>query len=364
MFADGDDDDETIQSQIDKKLLIILVDGLRPDYIERDKALKGFPRLAKNGVHAKVDPIHPASSFPNHFSIVTGLYAESHGFIDNYIRDKSSGDLFLLGRLTGNTSIASWYSQNEPLWVTAEKHKVKSALNRWTRCETSDNPRKRPTPHLCEPHVFLTAKEERIRMRVDIERTLQDFVEHKYRLAMIYYKLVDEAGHKYGPQSRVTKQAVRDIDEMIYDLQDLIIKLDLSDDVNLYVLSDHGMLSTKGFTPIELDDIVDMNDVELVLGDGAIVQLMAERGKHNKVRETNVHCNPLLKCILPKIYKKLRGANIRGLNVYEKANIPARFHIKNHKNLLPIYLTADKGYYIVTVMVRGGLHDCLIFPSI
>ena len=90
-------------------------------------------------------------------------------------------------------------------------------------------------------------------------------------------------GHKYGPQSRVTKQAVRNIDEILYDLQDMLTKNDLDDEVNVYVVSDHGMISTKKFKTIELDDYIDMNDVELVLGSGAAVQLLAERGKHAEV---------------------------------------------------------------------------------
>lgn len=91
------------------------------------------------------------------------------------------------------------------------------------------------------------------------------------------------AGHKYGPQSSYTKQAVRDVDEILYDLQDLLVKNDLVDEVNVYILTDHGMMSSKNTKQIELDDYIDMNDVELVLGEGASVQILAEKGKHIKV---------------------------------------------------------------------------------
>lgn len=129
----------------------------------------------------------------------------------------------------------------------------------------------------------------------------------------------------------MTKQAVRDIDEILYDLHDRIIKADLDDEVNVYIVSDHGMINTRKYKTIELDDYVDMNDIELVLGMGSSMQLMAERGKHSE------------------IFKTLQQANIKGLNVYEKSSIPERFHLKEDRDLLPIYLTVDKGYRIIPV---------------
>lgn len=81
----------------------------------------------------------------------------------------------------------------------------------------------------------------------------------------------------------MTKQAVRDIDEILYDLQDMLTKKDLDDEVNVYVLSDHGMIDAKRFKSIHLETIVDFNDVELVLGAGATVQMLAEKGKHAEV---------------------------------------------------------------------------------
>lgn len=76
---------------------------------------------------------------------------------------------------------------------------------------------------------------------------------------------------------------MRDLDEALYDLQDMLVKNDLDDEVNVYVISDHGMISTRNFKTIQLDDLVDMNDIELVLGMGSHMQILAERGKHSQV---------------------------------------------------------------------------------
>src|SRR5690625_5026358 len=104
----------------------------------------------------------------------------------------------------------------------------------------------------------------------------------------------------------------------------MLVKADLDDEVNLYVLSDHGMLSRKGVSVIHLSQLVDMNDIELVLGQGASVQLLPEPDKHAAV------------------YRRLRQANVAGLNVYQRSSIPERFQLRAHRNLLPIYLTADR----------------------
>lgn len=175
---------------------MILLDGFRYDYVQRDqKGLKGLPRLARNGVYARqVDPVHPASSYANYYSIVTGLYAESHGFIDNLIRDKTTGKLFL-GHPHENASDSHWWTSAEPIWVTAEKHRIKSALFGWPGCEVhSSNPKRRPQPSICVPYEKLSAKTEQKLLRNWFEKIVLDFREHRYRLAMVYHESIDATG--------------------------------------------------------------------------------------------------------------------------------------------------------------------------
>jgi len=158
--------------------------------------LKGFPRIAKQGVYAReVHPVHPSKSYPNFYSILTGLYPESHGFVDNYIRDKTTGDLFLMAPHP-NTSHHHWWTQAEPLWVTAEKYKVKTAIYGWSGCQVhTDNNKKWPPVTICEPYDgYLGAKKEMARFRSWLAKISTDFKEHKYRLAMVYFEGVDHSG--------------------------------------------------------------------------------------------------------------------------------------------------------------------------
>ena len=177
--------------------MIILVDGFRHDYVKRDKALKGFPRMAKHGVYAKeVNPVHPSKSYPNYYSILTGLYPESHGFIGNNIRDKATGEIFL-GSPNVNASNAHWWTGAEPLWVTAEKHRIKTAVYGWDGCQVrTENSKKRPPVHVCEPYNGYpgSPRKEKERFRGWLDRIVEDFKDHKYRLAMTYYESVDYTG--------------------------------------------------------------------------------------------------------------------------------------------------------------------------
>lgn len=152
--------------------------------------------MAKQGVYAKeVEPVHPSRSYPNYYSILTGLYPESHGFIDNYIRDKPTGDIFL-GSPHPNASNVHWWDGAEPLWVTAEKHRIKTAVYGWDGCQVKgENPKKRPSVHVCEPYGgYPGVRREKEQFRGWLEVITEDFKEHKYRLAMTYYESVDYSG--------------------------------------------------------------------------------------------------------------------------------------------------------------------------
>lgn len=196
-----------MKSQAAHKLLIILVDGFRHDYVTRDlAALKGFPRLAKSGVYAKeVTPVHPSDSYPNYYSILTGLYPESHGFIGNTIRDRSTGQIFL-GSPHPNASSAHWWTSAEPLWWTAERHRIKTAVYGWDGCQVrvlegensgkkKSSKKKIPPLTVCEPYSgHPGTQREKERFRGWLETITEDFTEHKYRLAMAYYENVDKSG--------------------------------------------------------------------------------------------------------------------------------------------------------------------------
>ena len=192
-FSDSTTNSVAKNPENNSKLLIILVDGFRWDYVARDKTLKGFPKIAQNGVSAKyVKPIFPENSYPNWYSITTGRYAENHGFIQNYMYDNVTHELFLMSPAP-NCSHPYWWTQSEPLWITAEKNDIKTAMYVWDGCQvTIDGV---SVTH-CEPYHSVS---ENITIANNETRNygqqiLDDFAADKYRLALLYHEFVDHTG--------------------------------------------------------------------------------------------------------------------------------------------------------------------------
>ncbi|XP_015929500.1 glycerophosphocholine cholinephosphodiesterase ENPP6 [Parasteatoda tepidariorum] len=315
------------------KLLLILVDGCRWDYPDMAK-LPGFKKLAENGVRAPyVTPIFPSNSYPNWYTIVTGLYAENHGFVQNMMYDSYFGDFFLMGP-NDTASVPHWWDSAEPLWITAEKNGLRSALYWWDGCQVEIRGRK---PTYCRKYKYVGYSWSTVNddTKDALLVALQLMEKNEVQLVQIYYESVDFNGHKYGPNSFERKQAVKDIDNILDLAQREISRRRLHDKVNLVALSDHGMTSTdsRGLNVINLQQLVDVSDIKYMVYYGATSMLLPCEGKTEK------------------LYEELKG--ITGLHVYLKEEIPEHYHIRNNRLTLPILLVASKNYYIKGLDIPG-----------
>lgn len=305
-----------------------MVDGVRWDYIDRDPELKGFPRMQTNGVKAEyVKPIYPSNSYPNWYSIVTGLYAEKHGFVQNYMYDQEKEDYFEMAPKP-NASHEHWWNKAQPLWITAEKNGIKTAMYWWDGCQVSISGIK---PSVCKPYQ---SKFNTTELKPDAEGlkdVLSWFEKSKDNgLALVYYEKVDSVGHSWGPNSDQVKKAVREIDNIINIFQNELESSGMVDKVNFVIVSDHGMADSnpENTVIIKLEEHNVVQDIKLMLDKGSATMILPIEGKENE------------------LYDRLKSANIKGLHVYKKADIPDYFHLKNNKLVLPILLVADEGYYI------------------
>ncbi|CAG2174264.1 unnamed protein product, partial [Oppiella nova] len=375
-FSDSATNSVAKNPENNSKLLIILVDGFRWDYVARDKTLKGFPKIAQNGVSAKyVKPIFPENSYPNWYSITTGRYAENHGFIQNYMYDNVTHELFLMspnsypnwysittGRYAENhgfiqnymydnvthelflmspapnCSQPHWWTQSEPLWITAEKNNIKTAMYVWDGCQvTIDGVN---VTH-CTPYYFTS---DDVTKASNITRNYgQQIYLLKRRLfmsernEMVLKQLVCPYGHGFGPNSENITQAVRAIDEVLNELFDSIVERKLDKEVNVVIVSDHGMTQIDDFKQIELKDVIDFkNSVQLYLGSGSGAQIVPKPGKEEE------------------IYKNLN--QVKGITVYKKDDIPEKFHYKHNSLVLPLLVTVDAGYTIAAPRLEGVVY--------
>lgn len=319
---------EEMKSDVDQCLLIILLDGIRWDYVD-DKSLKGFPKLARNGVKAEfVKPIFPSNSYPNWYSITTGLYAENHGIVDNFMYDEKHDDYFLMAPDRGVFK-EHWWNDAEPLWITAEKNSIKTFMYNWVGCEI---PIRGIKASYCKSFRSLSFWPRVNRdTKAALFNALDHFQSNTSRLGFVYYEPVDAIGHQFGPNSYLTRNFLRRIDLILDDLQEEIRKRNLENKVNVVVVSDHGMTTKTIFNTrtISLDDIISANDVKVML---------------------NVHYNTMIWPIEgkeEKVYLSLKKANKPGLHVYKKEEFPNKYHFSHHRLIAPIILTASKKYNIL-----------------
>ncbi|XP_023229034.1 ectonucleotide pyrophosphatase/phosphodiesterase family member 6-like [Centruroides sculpturatus] len=218
-----------VESDKDQCLLIILLDGIRWDYVNEEN-LKGFTRLSRNGVKAEyVRPVFPSNSYPNWYSIATGLYAESHGIVDNFIFDEKYNDYFLMAPDKGVFK-EHWWNDAEPLWITAEKNSIKTYMYNWVGCEV---PIQGLTASYCKNFRSLFSWWTRVNRdtKTAIFRILDHFHSNTSRLGFVYYEPIDALGHQFGPNSALTRNFLRNIDSILYDMQEEIEKRNLGNRV-------------------------------------------------------------------------------------------------------------------------------------
>ena len=236
-------------------LILISIDGYRADYIERghSPALAG---LAAEGVHAKgLRPVWPTLTYPNHYTIVTGLYPDRHGMVNNNMRDPVLGE-FSPGNIPANAD-GRWWSQAEPIWVTAIRKGLHTASFFWpgTQAEIRGV---RPTYwQTYDPRIPADARVDQVLAWLD-EPAAQ-----RPSFITLYFEHVDSAGHSYGPDSPQLDAALSSVDHALQRLIDGLRARKQFDTTNLVIVSDHGMRATSPERTVLLDTFANPEHFEL-----------------------------------------------------------------------------------------------------
>ena len=278
-------------------VVLVSLDGFRYDYAEKYGA-KNLMQMASRGASAPqgMIPAYPSVTFPNHYTIVTGLYPEHHGLVANSFYDPVRKTRF---SYTDSKTVVdgSWYG-GTPLWVLAEQQGMRAASFFWPGSE-AEIQGKRPSYYL--------AYDDKI---PDGNRVAQIIAwlklppEQRPHFITLYYSNVDHAGHSYGPEAPQTGEAVRHVDDMIGKLSEGIATLGLS--VDLIVLADHGMEATRGGW-VTLDKWADLSQFET---SGPLLYAKSEADAQ-------------------KAYLSLLGAS-ETFKVYRREKVPAYLHFNSN----------------------------------
>lgn len=258
-------------------LLVISFDGFRAEYLSRYRNVtNNLYALGDEGIQVEyMKPVFPTMTFTNHYSIVTGLYSESHGIIGNSMYDVNTTEIFRLG--SPESYKAHWWG-GEPLWVTANEQQKISATVFWPGSETRGR-----HPTFYEKFNSSWSNEERMKR---VYHYLELPFSERPDLLMAYFQRVDDAGHHNGPDSREVYDEIKALDEMVGRLIKYLTVSNLKESVDLVFVSDHGMATSK--TQVLLDTLVpEYNDRVYVNewmespGYSTVVNIRAKRGLYD-----------------------------------------------------------------------------------
>jgi predicted AlkP superfamily pyrophosphatase or phosphodiesterase len=301
-------------------VVLISVDGVRHDYLDR-YSLPHFGRLMKEGTRAEgLIPVFPSKTFPNHYSIVTGLYAESHGLVANAFYDPARRDTYAMGK-ERTVRDGTWY-RGEPIWVTAEKQGMVAGCYFWPGSE-ADIGGVRPTffTHYDhgEPHYI----------RVDkLLEWLRLPDERRPHLLTTYFSDVDGEGHRNGPATPAVADAMRNVDRALGRLFAGIDALPIRDRVFVVLVSDHGMAPTSRERMLPFPSI-DLAGITVVDG-GTIanVHVTGDATRIASVREA--------------ISRQLSHGR-----AYLRAELPERFHYSKDPRAGDIVIVMEEEYLLL-----------------
>lgn len=299
-------------------VLLVSFDGFRADYLDWCDT-PNFDKIAEEGVKAaSLQPCFPSKTFPNHYSIATGMYIENHGMIGNFFYDDKLNKSFSL-RDRESVQNPQFYG-GEPIWVTAEKQGVRTAAFYWPGTEARISGIQPSIWKLYDQDVPFDA-------RIDSVAAWFSLPENRRpHLITLYFHEPDWTGHSFGSASRKTKHKVIEMDAVLDHLMRKMKQLPVYNTLNIIIVSDHGMTSVTTRKIIPLQKYVNLEKVN-VEGDGSLSMLYGE----------DQHA-------LEEAYMRLQKA--KHITVYRKNDIPERLHYKNHYRIKDVLIIADDGWTI------------------
>ena len=242
-------------SDLKPTVILISLDGWRWDYAQKYPA-PTLTRLMKQGVSGALIPSFPSKTFPNHYTIVTGLYPGHHGIIANSIKDPATGRRLTMSNRK-EVQDPMWWG-GEPIWVTIQKAGQLAAPFFWPGSEA---------PIMGQPARYWKPFDERLGANKRVDQVLQWLdlpSDQRPTFLTLYFSDIDSAGHDFGPDSRAVADAARRLDRYLSRLMRGLERRRLQDRLNLVIVSDHGMSESTTSRIVILDDYLSLDGVEIV----------------------------------------------------------------------------------------------------
>lgn len=308
-----------IFAQSQPYVILISFDGFRWDYVNRG-ITPNLDKMKENGVYAiSLRPGFPSKTFPNHYSIVTGMYPAHNGLIANTIYNPYTKETF---RLSDSTKVTDgrWYL-GEAFWETARRNGIITASYFWPGSEMQPGYR---SANYFEHYYHDRAFEERVQGIIDWMNLPFEKRPHFYTL---YFEATDDMGHEYGPDSKEVNWAIAKEDSMIGLLQKKLKEINLSDSTDIILVSDHGMTNVSNKRVVNIEKILSGYKIRY-----------QESGPFMLIQPAESELN--------EVYNLLKK-NENHFKAFTKENIPECYHYSDNVFISDIILIADLGWSLV-----------------
>lgn len=300
----------------EQTVILVSFDAFRWDYLYRGHT-PALEKIALGGARVKhLKNVFPTKTYPNHYSLVTGLYPESHGIVANTMYDPVLKEYF-----TFDSTGPAWFNEAEPIWVTLRNRGLVTAAVNFpgTAAEIHG-----VRPNFWNPSSLTMPYHSRVDKAITWLTQDQD----RPSFIALYFEEPDESGHLFGPNGVGTMRAVKRVDDVAGYLMQRLRENGLLDSVNVLFTSDHGMVEQSSEREIYLDDLVDSSLYELI-DSSPLAAILPHEGR------------------LHEVFKTLHGAH-PNLTVMYREDVPARLHYKHNRRIQPILALADSGWSIYT----------------
>ncbi len=301
-------------------VVMLSLDGFRWDYPDSIPT-PNLDRIAAMGVKAKsLKPSFPTNTFPNHYSMATGLYPDHHGIVQNSFYDPELGRYYHM-RDSSSRNDPVFY-QGEPIWQTAEKQDITAATFFWVGSDVlgADN-----QASYWKPYDHDLPFDHRIDSVIAWLKLPQA---KRPRLIMWYMHEPDATGHYDGPFAPKTDSVIMMLDSLVGVFMDKIAELPDSDKINVIVTSDHGMGKISPDKIVDLSQKIDTSWFEVIEGHNPIYTLKVKEG------------------LLDTAYAVLSG--IKHISVWKHGEVPEELHYGTHPRTLDLIVLADSAWSVTT----------------
>lgn len=296
-------------------VLLVSIDGFRADYLDLG-ITPNLSRIARDGVRAQwMISSYPTLTFPNHYTLVTGLRPDRHGIVHNTMNDPALGKFSLARR--DAVGDGRWWG-GEPLWVSVQKAGLPAATMFWPGSEAAIQG-VRPTRWM--PYEGAMSMERRVDT---VLKWLREPVSARPRFVTLYFDALDHAGHDYGADAPQTRATLREVDAAIGRLARGLSSAPLRGHVNLVIVSDHGMANMPPQQVIAIEDVVPPSDAKAVTT-GQVLGFAPLPGRERAAQARLLGRHSHYQC-------------------WRKNEMPAHWHYGTHPRIPPIVCQMDVGW--------------------